>query len=202
VQQLWVIGYLAVAGVRTGRRDEVRRLVDVSAQLIGPTPSSGYAIALAYADSVLADDATAEASYEKALAGVAGSYPWHRARLQLAQGSWLRRQRKVVESRDPLRAARDTFAALGAAAWSARADQELRAAGEAGWRPVAGPREALSAQEARIAELAADGLSNREIGQRLFLSHRTVGSHLYRIFPKLGITSRGQLSGALGGHHG
>jgi DNA-binding CsgD family transcriptional regulator len=60
----------------------------------------------------------------------------------------------------------------------------------------------LSAQEARIAELAADGLSNREIGQRLFLSHRTVGSHLYRIFPKLGITSRGQLSGALGGHHG
>jgi DNA-binding CsgD family transcriptional regulator len=202
VQQLWVIGYLADAGVRTGRRDEVRRLVDVSAQLIGPTPSSGYAIALAYADSVLADDATAEASYEKALAGVAGSYPWHRARLQLAQGSWLRRQRKVVESRDPLRAARDTFAALGAAAWSARADQELRAAGEAGWRPVAGPREALSAQEARIAELAADGLSNREIGQRLFLSHRTVGSHLYRIFPKLGITSRGQLSGALGGHHG
>jgi DNA-binding CsgD family transcriptional regulator len=60
------------------------------------------------------------------------------------------------------------------------------------------PREGLSAQEAQIAELAAQGLSNREIGQRLFVSHRTVGSHLYRIFPKLGITSRSQLAGALG----
>jgi DNA-binding CsgD family transcriptional regulator len=58
-------------------------------------------------------------------------------------------------------------------------------------------REGLSAQETQIAKLAAEGLSNREIGQRLFLSHRTVGSHLYRIFPKLGITSRNQLAGAL-----
>ncbi len=197
VQQLWAVGYLADAAVRTGRRDEARELLEVPVRLAGATPASGYAIALEYADAVLADDASAEAAFADALAGAARSYPWHRARLQLAHGSWLRRQRRVVESRDPLRAARGTFAALGAATWAARADHELRAAGELGWQPVTSPREDLSAQEAQIAELAAQGLSNREIGQRLFVSHRTVGSHLYRIFPKLGITSRNQLAGAL-----
>jgi ATP/maltotriose-dependent transcriptional regulator MalT len=198
VQQLWVVGYLADAAVRTGRRDEARELLQSSLRLAGPTPASGYAVALEYAGAVLADDASAGPAFEAALAGVAGSYPWHRARLQLAHGSWLRRQRRAVESREPLRAARGTFAALDAATWAARADQELRAAGELGWQPVASPREELSAQEAQIAELAAQGLSNREIGQRLFVSHRTVGSHLYRIFPKLGITSRSQLAGVLG----
>jgi DNA-binding NarL/FixJ family response regulator len=79
-----------------------------------------------------------------------------------------------------------------------RADQELRATGERGWQPTTSGREHLSPQEAQIAELAARGLSNREIGQRLFLSHRTVGSHLYRVFPKLGVTSRQQLAEVLG----
>jgi DNA-binding NarL/FixJ family response regulator len=105
----------------------------------------------------------------------------------------------VTESRDPLRAARTAFDALGAKPWALRADQELRATGERGWRPTASGREQLSPQETQIAELVAQGLSNREIGQRLFLSHRTIGSHLYRIFPKLGITSRQQLAGVLSG---
>ncbi|HEX5087828.1 MAG TPA: LuxR family transcriptional regulator [Nocardioides sp.] len=197
VQQLWAVGYLADAAVRTGRRDDAQELLGAAIQLAGPTPASGYAVALEYAGAVLADDVSAEAAFGDALAGGASCYPWHRARLQLAQGSWLRRRRRAVESREPLRAARGTFAALGAGTWAARADQELRAAGEPGWQPVASPREHLSAQEAQIAELAAQGLSNREIGQRLFVSHRTVGSHLYRIFPKLGITSRNQLAVAL-----
>ena len=81
--------------------------------------------------------------------------------------------------------------------WSARARQELRATGE-----VFGPRrpdarDQLTAQELQIAQFAAQGLSNREIGERLFLSHRTIGSHLYRIFPKLGIISRTQVRDAL-----
>ncbi|MBZ5737473.1 ATP-binding protein [Nocardioides mangrovi] len=197
VQQLWTIGYLADAGVRTGRREPVRDLVAACAELAGPVPALGSAISLEYAAAVLADDASAEALFAAALDGAARPYPWHRARLQLALGEWLRRQRRVVESREPLRAARGAFAALGAASWADRADQELRATGEVGWGPSASPREALSAQEATIAELAAQGLSNREIGQRLFLSHRTVGSHLYRIFPKLGITSRSQLAAAI-----
>ena len=66
-----------------------------------------------------------------------------------------------------------------------------------GWRAGDEPSDVLSAQESEIARLAADGLSNREIAQRLYLSHRTVGSHLYRIFPKLGVTSRAQLGAAL-----
>ena len=77
-----------------------------------------------------------------------------------------------------------------------RARQELRAAGESSELLAAIPEE-LTAQELQIAQMAAEGLSNREIGERLFLSHRTVESHLYRVFPKLGVTSRGQLTEAL-----
>ncbi|MBO9556049.1 LuxR family transcriptional regulator [Cellulomonas sp.] len=198
VQQLWAVGYLADAAVRAGRREPARHLLDVCAELAGPTPALGSQIALEYAGAVLADDDTADDRFAAALAGAAHAYPWHRARLHLAQGEWLRRQRRAVESRDPLRSARDAFAALGAGSWADRADQELRATGEQGTRPASSSGEELSAQESRIAQLAAQGLSNREIGQRLFLSHRTVGSHLYRVFPKLGITSRSQLAGALG----
>ncbi len=78
--------------------------------------------------------------------------------------------------------------------WAEQASAELRAAGERTLEQAPLRHELLSPQEMQIARLAADGLSNREIGERLFLSHRTVGSHLYRIFPKLGITSRGQLA--------
>ena len=86
---------------------------------------------------------------------------------------------------------------MGAKPWALRADHELRATGERGWQPAADSRAQLSPQEAQIAALAAQGLSNRDIGQRLFLSHRTIASHLYRIFPKLGVTSRQQLAGVL-----
>ncbi|SFC49259.1 Predicted ATPase [Nocardioides terrae] len=197
VQQLWTIGYLCEAGVRAGSREDARRtLRAVESQVASPT-ATGTAITLAYARAVLADDASAEEEFRSALSGAAQAFPWHQARLQLAYGSWLRRQRRVTESRDPLRSARSTFDALGAKPWAQRADQELRATGERGWQPTANAREQLSAQEAQIAGLAAQGLSNREIGQRLFLSHRTVGSHLYRIFPKLGVTSRQQLAGLL-----
>ncbi len=200
IQQFWALGYLADAAVLTGRRPEAISVVNSVATLAGPQPSPGSVIAVEYSRAVLADDASAEELFRSALEGAASQYPWHRARLLLAHGSWLRRQRRIMESRDPLRAARGTFAALGASAWADRADQELRATGEPGWRPASRPQERLSVQESRIAELAAQGLSNREIGQRLFLSHRTVSSHLYRIFPKLGITSRNQLARALAGH--
>ena len=86
-----------------------------------------------------------------------------------------------------------------AIAWGERARQELRASGEVSERRTPEAREQLSPQEFQIASMAAQGLSNREIGQKLYLSHRTIGSHLYRIFPKLGITSRAQLGSALAG---
>ena len=94
-----------------------------------------------------------------------------------------------------LRATR--FDALGCAPWGEQARRELRASGERSRRRVPEARDQLTAQELQIAQLAAEGLSNREIGQRLFLSHRTVSTHLYRVFPKLGITSRAELDAAL-----
>ena len=110
---------------------------------------------------------------------------------------WLRRRRRVADSRVPLRAAREAFDALGAGPWGERARQELRASGIASRRRIPETRDQLTPQELQIAGLAAEGLSNREIGQQLYISHRTVAYHLRRIFPKLGVTSRSQLHAAV-----
>jgi DNA-binding CsgD family transcriptional regulator len=104
----------------------------------------------------------------------------------------------VAESRAPLRAARDAFDALGAVSWGERARQELRASGETSRRRIPQAWDLLSPQELQIARMAAKGLTNREIGQQLYISRRTVDSYLYRIFPKLGVTSRSQLQATLG----
>jgi ATP/maltotriose-dependent transcriptional regulator MalT len=199
VQSLWTIGYLAEAAVSTGRREEARPLLAAVEDLASDSPAAGARIPVEHARAVLADDGSAEELFRAALSGAGRTFPWHQARTQLAYGSWLRRQRRVTESREPLRSARTAFEALGAQPWAQRADHELRATGERGWEPTTRRQEELSPQEAQIAALAARGLSNREIGQRLFLSHRTVGSHLYRAFPKLGITSRQQLAEVLVG---
>ena len=121
----------------------------------------------------------------------------HVLRAELAYGQWLRRQRRVAESRSPLRAAQITFDLIGARSWGDQARSELRAAGERTQARQPRAQDLLSAQEMQIATLAAEGLSNREIGERLYLSPRTVGSHLYRIFPKLEITARAQLAAKL-----
>jgi DNA-binding NarL/FixJ family response regulator len=89
---------------------------------------------------------------------------------------------------------------MGCAAWADQARRELRAAGESSRRRDLAARDQLTAQEIQIAQLAAQGLSNRDIAQRLYLSHRTISTHLYHIFPKLGITSRGELRSALSAH--
>ncbi len=152
------------------------------------TPTCGSSSAL------LADRRSeAEALFEAALRADLAAWPLIRSRTQLAYGEWLRRHRRTVESRDHLRAARDMFDALGAIPWSERARRELRAAGEASRRRDPDARDQLTPHELQIAQLAAEGLTNREIGQRLYLSHRTVSSHLHRIFPKLGVASRSEL---------
>lgn len=153
---------------------------------------------LAGARPLLSDDDHAEALFLAALGDGLGSYTFLRARTLYSFGRWLRRQRRSAESRVPLRNAINLFDGLGAKRWSERTRQELRAAGETIGPRTPDARDRLTAQELQIAALAAEGLSNREIGERLFLSHRTIGSHLYRIFPKLGITARSQLRAALG----
>jgi DNA-binding CsgD family transcriptional regulator len=152
---------------------------------------------LTCARPLLAVDGEEERLFRTALGQNWAGYPFLRARTMFSFGCWLRRERRSADSRIPLRNAIDLFDALGANRWSARARQELRATGETVRQRVPDARDQLTAQELQIAQLAARGLSNREIGERLLLSHRTIGSHLYRIFPKLEITSRVQLRDAL-----
>jgi ATP/maltotriose-dependent transcriptional regulator MalT len=115
------------------------------------------------------------------------------ARGRLLYGEWLRRERRRVDARDQLRAAHEMFSSMGAEAFADRACRELRATGETVRKRTVETRDELTAQERQIALLARDGLSNPEIGARLFISPRTVKYHLRKVFIKLGISSRGQL---------
>ena len=151
---------------------------------------------LRYARPLLAPDGEADALFQIGIDSNA-DWPFLRARGQLAFGEWLRRRRRPADARGHLRAARDTFDALGTIPWSERARQELRASGETSRQRIPEARDRLTPQELQIAQLAAQGLTNREIGQMLYLSHRTISSHLYRTFPKLGISSRAELRGVL-----
>ncbi|MEO5877576.1 MAG: LuxR C-terminal-related transcriptional regulator, partial [Streptosporangiaceae bacterium] len=191
---------LAEAGAGSGSRAAARAVVARMEILAETTQSPVIAVQLLYARPVLADDDDAERLFRLGLAQDLTRWPWPRARIQLAYGDWLRRNRRLAESREPLRSALATFDLIGATGWARQARVGLRAAGERVSATSAAPAESqMTAQEMQIARLAAEGLSNREIGQRLYLSPRTVGSHLYRIFPKLGIRSRSQLSAHLGG---
>ena len=193
MESCWAIGNLAEAAVHSGHGDDVRTVMEELERLSGRTPSPWLHVAMRHARALLADDSEAEALFQVALEADLTRWPFDRARMLLAYGTWLRRQKRVAEARVPLRAARDGFDALRVISWGDRARTELRAAGEASRRRTREARDELTAQELQIARMAAEGLTNREIGERLYLSHRTVGSHLYRIFPKLGVSSRSQL---------
>jgi DNA-binding CsgD family transcriptional regulator/tetratricopeptide (TPR) repeat protein len=196
-KKFWAIGELAEAALHSERRDEGRTALAQAEASTGPLPSPRLRIALEYARPLLAKDTEAEALFAAGLATDLTRWPFARARLQLAYGTWLRRQRRVAESRAYLVSAIEAFDALDALAWAERARHELRGAGVVTREPVRAATSDLTPQELQVARMAASGLSNREIGQQLYLSHRTVGAHLYRAFPKLGITSRGQLRDAL-----
>ncbi len=140
-----------------------------------------------------APDEDADACYRAAYQ-VPGAQTWAfgLARLRLEHGSWLRRRRRA-ESRDVLKLACEGFRRLGAGPWVERCEEELTAEGSAGGE---GP---LTGQERRIAQLVAKGMTNKEVGKALRLSPRTVAAHLYKIFPKLGVSSRAGIAQALSG---
>jgi DNA-binding CsgD family transcriptional regulator len=124
--------------------------------------------------------------------------PHETARTRLVYGEWLRREKRRTAAAAQLIAAIEIFDGLGAADWAQRARSELAATGQAAARAHApGVLARLTPQEYQIVRLAALGHSNREIATQLFLSHRTVGYHLYKAYPKLGISSRTQLAGLL-----
>jgi DNA-binding NarL/FixJ family response regulator len=116
------------------------------------------------------------------------------ARAHLVYGEWLRREKRRVDAREQLRAANDMFSSFGAEAFAERARRELRATGETARKRTDDARGVLTPQEAQIARLAQNGLSNPEIGAQLFISPRTVQYHLHKVFLKLEITSRNQLT--------
>jgi DNA-binding CsgD family transcriptional regulator len=190
--------FLAEAAVPAGRVKEAREVIARLEAEAVTTPAPTLHRQLSYVRAVLADDDEAEELFAEALRADLTRWPWLRARLELAYGRWLRRQRRVARARPRLRSAQITFDLIGAHSWAEQARAELRAAGERIHAQEPAAQDVLSAQELQIAQLAAEGLSNREIGERLYLSPRTVGSHLYRIFPKLEVTSRAQLAAKLG----
>ena len=147
--------------------------------------------------ALISDDAHAERHYRAAADGDYQGRPFEEARTRLLYGEWLRRHRRRSEARVQLAAAHETFEDLGAAGWARRAAKELAAVGAApADRPArkAGVLSLLTPQELQVVQLAADGLSNRDIATQMFLSPRTVGYHLYKAYPKLGITSRVELA--------
>jgi DNA-binding CsgD family transcriptional regulator/tetratricopeptide (TPR) repeat protein len=190
--------YLAEAAVHAGCAAEASAITARLETDAAITPSPTLHLQLGYARAVLADDEHAEDAFATALRAGLVRWPWVRARTELAYGSWLRRQRRAAAARSPLRSALTTFDIMGAEHWAEQARAELRASGERIEAVQAAVPSTLSAQELQIARLAADGLSNKEIGERLYLSPRTIGSHLYRIFPKLDVSSRTQLAARLG----
>ncbi|MGV9771049.1 AAA family ATPase [Streptosporangium sp. NPDC003464] len=136
-----------------------------------------------------------ETSFQEALAlHEQGGRPFEQARTQLLYGEWLRRARRPGDARAPLHAAMETFAHLEAAPWTARARSELHATGGSPRAVNPAPATPLTPQELHVARLAAAGHSSREIAAQLFLSPRTVEYHLYKAYPKLGVTSRRELS--------
>jgi DNA-binding CsgD family transcriptional regulator/tetratricopeptide (TPR) repeat protein len=189
------INYFAEAAAQTGHHDEARNIVDRYALMAAQNPS--LRMIVLFSRPLLANDEDAGGLFESALAADTPYRPFLRARLQLEYGVWLRRHRRASDSRAPLRTARETFDALGAAGWADRARRELRASGETSRPRTPLPIEVLTPQELQIARMASAGLTNPEIAQQLYISRRTVSTHLYRLFPKLGITSRSQLSSVL-----
>jgi DNA-binding CsgD family transcriptional regulator len=192
---------LAEAAARTGELDlavsAVRRLE--AATLAGGTPW-GLGT-LAQARALLAPDDQAEELYREAIDHLTHcSVTPQLARARLVYGEWLRRRRRPLDAREQLRSAHNMLGSMGATAFAERARAELRAAGGGGVARAVATQVLLTPQEARIADLAGAGVSNRQIAAQLFISPRTVEYHLHKVFRKLGISSRGELKGPSPGH--
>lgn len=182
------------AAVHTGRGEEARAHVEAALnERLGELSPRLEMLVLAAQALVAENDDDASELFLAALQTPGERlFPFDAARIRLDYGAWLRRHREYSLARETLDEAARIFDELRAVPWAQRAREEGRIG-----KPLATGPESLTSQERHIAELAASGLSNKQIGAMLFLSPRTVGAHLYRIFPKLGISSRASLRDAL-----
>ena len=191
----WALVELIEAGIHVGRPDEAAAALD---RLSERTRASGtdWALGLeAGSRALLSEGEDAERLYREAVERLARSRGVvHLARARLIYGEWLRRENRRVDAREQLRAAYEVFSDIGGEGFAERARHELLATGETARSRTDNTREVLTPQEAHIARLARDGLSNPEIGAQLFISPRTVQYHLRKVFLKLAITSRNQLA--------
>jgi len=189
---------LAEAAARCEQPEPARRAVDA---LREKTRASGTPWARgveARAQALVSEGDDADALYREAISQLSDSrLGVECARAQLLYGEWLRRESRRVDAREQLRAAHESFAAMGAGPFADRAARELLATGETVRKRSVETRDDLTPQEGQIARLAGEGLTNAEIGAQLFLSPRTVEWHLRKVFGKLGIASRRELRSAL-----
>ncbi|WP_166906019.1 AAA family ATPase [Mycobacterium sp. DL440] len=195
----WYLVELIEAATRIGNIDAAQKACKRLTERLSARDTDWALGTLAGAQALVADDGDAEAHYREAIARLGRTrIRVHLARAHLRYGEWLRRRRRRSAAKEHLTIAHNMFCAFGAQAFADRAGRELIAKGErAGRQPFAGG-DALTAQEAQIARLAADGLTNVAIGEQLFISTHTVEWHLRKVFVKLGVTSRRQLRGLAG----
>jgi DNA-binding CsgD family transcriptional regulator len=194
----WALAELVEAASRTGDRATAEAALARLEEAVAPFTTDWALGTLACARALLADGDEAEAHHREAIDRTARTpVRPDAARTHLLYGEWLRRQGRRVDARRALHTAHELCVAIGMEAFAERADRELHATGESYGRRAPHARDDLTSQELQIAGLARDGLSNREIGARLFLSPRTVEWHLRKVFVKLGITSRRELRSVL-----
>ena len=197
-EDLGLFGWALIELVEAGARSDAHDIAyDALSQLDERTRASGTDWALgvrARSAALLSHGDTAEALFHEAIERLGRSrIAVHLPRAQLVYGEWLRREKRRVDARAQLRSAYETFTHMGIEGFAERARRELLATGETVRRRVIESTSSLTPQEAQIARLARDGLSNPEIGGQLFISPRTVQYHLHKVFQKLDISSRNQL---------
>jgi DNA-binding CsgD family transcriptional regulator len=203
----YAVADFALAAVRTGRRANGTRILAAALRRLDGSPSPRIEMLVHHAKALLSTrQDQAEQHFRAALAPAGGQWPLEQARTALHYAEWLRRCRRASHAVPLLVSARRSFELVGAQPGVARVDEELRAAGGSGTvTPRTAPGRAevarawsqMSARQQNVLLLAAQGRSNGEIAAELFLSPRTVGSHLYRAFPSLGISSRRQIHAVL-----
>ncbi|HET7516133.1 MAG TPA: AAA family ATPase [Actinomycetes bacterium] len=194
----YVVPELAEAASRTGDLELVRAALQWLSERTRAAPTEWVLGIEARVRALLSEGDAAERCYRESIDRLGRT----RVRVQLARahllyGEWLRRQRRRIDAREQLRTAYEMLAVMGIEGFADRARRELRATGATARKRTVETREELTAQEAVIARLAREGLSNPEIGSRLFISARTVQYHLHKVFAKLAISSRGQLDQVL-----